>query len=558
MQYTNPASGVAGANGGAVVQQQMPMTGMNMTNTVMQHDDAHGGGGDHHSMGPELKAPERNDPRFLAGTTGPKVKKGKAPNVKIPDGPGFGGIKGRKQNDGDKKQNDYSTTDANFYPTLGLLPKDPDTGKTMTYVQHIQSYNAAGYIQTFAPDVYAKLVENQNAGKGTVLGGSLYLMGIVNKPDPAAAGLNPSQVPNQIPGTPLNAKKVVMSGTDISGQQWARPHHAESAWPVFKQLLDAGVDYKHAALFSGDDAISGAGRMNGMNNQDGKTGLNADERAVYHVAAEYQKKTGKQVLQIMAGGHHHTTLDQSAKTDPKINKIIGFPKGADGNDPARVNAIANAFLTGKIGDEGDAKKQYGKMKDKNTKAYSAVAGASGGGAPDKSGKADGAKGAGPESSKGGGGSMPPANATMPPMSGCSMDMMQGAGAVAGANGGGAAADAGAPVANAVAGATGGGGPDVSAQLAQILTALVQALQQLVAILSQQSAVQGGGPDGKTPTQTPAQTPTQSPLQGGGGCGSPTKGGGGMAAPAAPAPAAQPTPPPAAAMPGMDHSTMAHH
>src|SRR5690606_33154423 len=108
--------------------------------------------------------------KYLAdGSYGPTVKKGKAKTVKIDDGKGFGNVSGRKQNADDKKKNNYSVTDANFYPGLGVL-NDVKTGKPMNYVKQIQAYNAAGYISAFHPDVYAKMIAVQDAGQGTILG----------------------------------------------------------------------------------------------------------------------------------------------------------------------------------------------------------------------------------------------------------------------------------------------------------------------------------------------------------------------------------------------------
>ena len=394
--------------------------------------DAHGGG---HGGGPELFAPERNDPRFLEGSTGPVVGKDDAPKIDIPDGEGFGGIEGRKQNDGDRKQNRYSTTDANFYPTLGLLPANPDTGEEMNYVQHIQAYNAAGYVATYAPEAYAQLVANQNAGQGTVLGGALYLMGVVQRPDPAAAGLNPGMVPQTVPGTPLNARDVVMSGEDMTGQDWARPHHAESSWGVFKQLMDAGVDWKSAGILSGDDAVSGSGRLNGFNNQDGNTGLNADERAVYRLGAQVQASTGVNVIGIMAGGHSHTGLDESAKTDPKINKLIGLPKDDRSSSPQRIALITQALLDGTVGGDHKTLDEIDKFKGKAEGAYTAVQGTTG--VIDQVRAAEEARH--PEDNGGGddggndgiatpyaGMSMPMMNHTMPPAGGATMDALGGA------------------------------------------------------------------------------------------------------------------------------------
>ena len=171
-----------------------------------------------------------------------------------------------------------------------------------------------------------------------------------------AGGLPSGAFANEnVPGAPIKAKDAVMSGTDLAGEEWARPHHAESAWPMYKSLIDAGLDYQTASVLSGDDAVSGAGRMNGFNNQDGETGFNADEQAVYQVAAQVQQQTGIPVIQIMAGGHSHTGIDDSAKTKPAINKFLGLDEDDVSASPERANAIYQALINGKIHD-GDPNK----------------------------------------------------------------------------------------------------------------------------------------------------------------------------------------------------------
>jgi hypothetical protein len=287
---------------------------------------------------------------LVDGSYGPTVAKGKALTINVPDGNGFGGIKGRRQNGGDRAQNNYSVTDANFYPQLGLL-QDPTSDKPLNYVKQIQAYNAAGYVSTFHPDIYAKMVAVQDAGQGSILGMALNLMGVdgaATDPGMAAAGLSNGLLDSEkVPGSPISAKTAVMSGTDLAGEEWARPHHAESSWPTYKALIDAGLDYQTASVLSGDDAMSGAGRMNGFNNQDGTTGLNADEKAIYQIAAQVEKKTGIPVVQIMANGHSHTGLDESAKTDPRIDKLTGMTLG-EADPTARADAIYGVLAANKI------------------------------------------------------------------------------------------------------------------------------------------------------------------------------------------------------------------
>jgi hypothetical protein len=273
--------------------------------------------------------------------------------VKIPDGEGFHGAKGRKQNDDDKKKNNYSVTDANFSNQLGLLPADPDTGEPMTYVQHIQTYAAANYLEAYNHPLYEQLIANQNAGRGTILGAAAHIMGLVNTPDPAEQGLTAAQIaatPAKIPGTPMDAKAYVASGKDITGQDWARMHHAGSQFKVLSGLINAGVDWKDAMVLAGDDGISGSGRLNGVNTQDGgKGGLNDGEREIFSKGAQIQQQTGIDVIRIMMGGHNHLGLDPSALTNPKINKIIGDDKHDRAATPDRAAAIYQTLLDGRVG-----------------------------------------------------------------------------------------------------------------------------------------------------------------------------------------------------------------
>jgi hypothetical protein len=324
---------------------------------------AHAGHG-----GPSLPTPPpRNDPRFLAGTTGPTVGKGDAPTLKIPDGEGFHGAKGRTQNDDDKKKNNYSVTDANFSNQLGLLAANPDTGEPLTYVQHIQMYAAANYLEAYAHPLYEKLIAAQNAGQGTILGAAANIMGLTSTPDPAQAALTAqdlASVPEQIPGTPMDARAYITSGKDITGQDWARPHHAGSQFRVLSSLLDAGVDWQQAMVLAGDDGISGAGRLNGVNDQNGKTGFNDGETEVWSMGAQLQQQTGIPIVQIMMGGHNHLGGDESALTKPKINKLLGLDKTDRGKSPERVAAVYQALLDGTVGSADKARGKGTRAKNK--------------------------------------------------------------------------------------------------------------------------------------------------------------------------------------------------
>ncbi len=283
-----------------------------------------------------------------SGSTGPIVPEGQAATIRIPDGRGFGGEKGRTQNADDRKQNNYSVTDANFNPALGLMAKDPDTGKDMTYVQHIQTYNAAGYVKTFAPDTARRLQQAQDEGAGMFLEGSAYLMGLT-RTQPAflnAYGITGADIPTNIPGTNRSARQYVRDGQDATGQDWARMHHPESAWDMYRGLVGIGVDGEQALRLAGDDGVSGAGRLNGQNNQDGGNGFNAGEVEVWKQAARLQQQTGLPIIQTMMAGHDHNHLDASALTNPSVNARLGIT-GRDAS-PARAQAIFEGLLAGRL------------------------------------------------------------------------------------------------------------------------------------------------------------------------------------------------------------------
>lgn len=460
---------------------------------------------------------------LVDGSYGQQVKKGKAKNIQIPDGKGFGGVNGRKQNADDKTKNDYSVTDANFYNMLGVL-KNPANGKPFNYVQQIQAYNAAGYVATFHPDAYARMTDVQNRGGGSILGMALNLMGAEGAPtDPglAAAGLTAGMYAKEnVPGSTINAKGVVMSGKDITGEEWARPHHAESSWAVYKKLNDAGVDWKSAMALSGDDSVSGSGRLNGFNGQDGKTGFNADEKAIFQMGAVVQQQTGIPVIQLMAGGHAHTNLDASAKTNPNINKLIGLAKNDRSSSPDRMARVSQALIDGTI-TGGNAKK----FKIEQKGAYAGA----GGTPPMLQGAitaVDGRKGKGAidvpnqrplqstDQRPPVDGPVGPPNTEMPPspmQDGCGMDhdATQGVGQL--------------------------GGP-VTTDLQSVLKALIDVISRLAQALSSKvDSANGGGP-GQLPQQKSL------PVQAGGG-----QQAGAAAALLAPAAGAQPAVPQAPAV-----------
>ena len=343
----NGGGDAAAANGGGGAQEQPGVRGPFYAGpSYALAPEAH--------TGLDIALPQVGDTRFVDGSVGPVVPEGQAATIKIPDGAGFGGLEGRKQNANDKKQNNYSVTDANFSPQLGLLT-NPATGEPYNYVQQIQLYNAAGYVKTFAPALWDKLVAMQNAGQGTILelvGRIFSFEGLERDPN-----LNPdpmtlltdadiAEIPLTIPGTDLSAEAYVKSPQDITGQDWARMHHPESAWDMYKNLVANGVDGRQALILASDDGVSGAGRLNGFNNQDGGDSFNADEAAVFKLAAQIEQQTGIPVVQIMMSGHDHTGLDESAKTNPTINKILGLAETDRSASPERARILAQALLNG--------------------------------------------------------------------------------------------------------------------------------------------------------------------------------------------------------------------
>jgi hypothetical protein len=292
--------------------------------------------------------PAPSDVRFMPGTVGPKVFRGTATTVTIPDGTGFGGEHGRKQNDDDRRKNNYSVTDANFNNMLGLLDHNPDTGQPLTYVQHIQTYAAAGFIEAFAPAVYETLVARQNAGAGTVLGGASYLMGLIAAPDPSAAGMSRSSVPSTLPGTSINSEWYVRAGRDATGQNWARMHHAQTAPMAYKMLIDGGIPPTTALILASDDGISGAGRLNGMNEQAERDGFNGGERATWAFAAQVGQQFGRPAVSMLMHAHDHDGLDASALTRPRINPLVGMLRDDRTASDARAAAIDLALRNGTV------------------------------------------------------------------------------------------------------------------------------------------------------------------------------------------------------------------
>jgi hypothetical protein len=289
---------------------------------------------------------------LVDGSYGPTTLAGATPLLSIPDGPGFGGVTGAPQDEATRAHNSYSVVDPNFFAALGAL-QDPATGQPFSFTSQVQAYNAAGYVSVFHPDLYERMVAVQDAGQGTILGMSLGLLGVPGAPtDPglAAAGLATGLLANeQVPGSPTGARDVVMSPVDRSGAPWTQPHHAESSWRIYARLIESGVDWQEAASLSGDAAVSGAGRLNGMAEQaDTSSGLTPAEAAVFQRGAELEARTGVPALFIMGGAHNHAGIDPNARTQPRVNELLGLPPTDRSASAERLSRIRSALLDGRI------------------------------------------------------------------------------------------------------------------------------------------------------------------------------------------------------------------
>jgi len=297
-----------------------------------------------HGAHMEPIAPKSGDPRFIDGSTG---EFGQSETIRQKDGPAFGDQEvAKNQNGNDKSQNNYGETDANFTRTLGLIA-NPDTGQPMSYAQTMQAYNAAGAIETLAPQVYARLVANQNAGRGTVLGGALAIMGVTKSDgfnNASLTGIDDATVGQlqnaQLPGLG-SLKEYVIDTRDLKGREWNRAHHAGSAWKGMTGAVEHGYSWPGAALLTGDSMTSWSGRVLGSNNQDGdETGFAADELAGLKYLVLTEQATGKSALESVLGGHAATHLPEDKLTDPKINKLIGLPEGYRPQTQAEIDMVA--------------------------------------------------------------------------------------------------------------------------------------------------------------------------------------------------------------------------
>jgi hypothetical protein len=295
-------------------------------------------------MGLMPKVPNAGDPRFTNGSVGDF---GSAQTIKQEDGPAFLGFEvARNQNDGDKEQQNYAVTDANFTRFLGVIP-NPDTGEAMSYAQTIQAYNAAGAIEALYPDVWAQLVANQDAGRGTVLGGVLAMFGATQSDGSGGAslqGIDDATIAQirgaQLPGIG-SLRDYAFNTRDQKGQDWARAHHPGSHWSALVGLVEQGMTFEEAAVFTGDSMTSWAGRVLGTNNQDGnEDGFANDEQAGLKYLVLMEQATGQNLLEKVIMSHAMTHIPESELTNPKINGLIGMPENFRPQSQADIQEMA--------------------------------------------------------------------------------------------------------------------------------------------------------------------------------------------------------------------------
>ncbi len=116
---------------------------------------------------------------------------------------------------------------------------------------------------------------------------------------------------------------------------------------MLKSMIDAGVPQDKALRFSGDDAVSGSGRLNGINGQDGDSGFNAGELKVYQEAAAFDP-SGNTILMMMQGHNHDTGIAPDQITNPNINKELGLPTGDRDVSADRAALIAQGLNSGTV------------------------------------------------------------------------------------------------------------------------------------------------------------------------------------------------------------------
>jgi hypothetical protein len=323
----------------------MDMAGMDMSGTTATTAHAHK---------VEPKYPKAHDPRFMDLTVGTAADAKKMGKYTQAGGPGYGGRDGENVNNQKDKNEIIDKTDANHLPQYGVLPGQ-------NYVQTIQSYTALSAIKDLngmqgfpiSEADWAKIVALQDNGGSPVLATVNYLTGLTNERPadlPADIAAKRDAVSSfELPGAGKSIADIVINPKDVSGNNIARSHHSADWFGKYRTAVADGIPASWAyALSFSDDGVSGSGRFNGFNNQDGNaTGANNGEDAYFKMVAIASQQLGRPDLffDMIAEGHNHTALDETVLTDPKINKLIGWQPSDDRTmSEERVEAIRQYYL----------------------------------------------------------------------------------------------------------------------------------------------------------------------------------------------------------------------
>jgi hypothetical protein len=444
------------------------------TGTTLAGHEGHG----HDTILYKLKDNPPNADQFIKGSLG----KDAGENFKLEKGPGFKGKKGRNPNGNDQKQNNLTAADANR-PAYGIPKTVAGTNDRPNYVMDIQVSIGMGGLEALRPDVLQSLIDQQNAGKGSVWNGVAFLTGLIDQHDgsvtPELEAMRSQIMNTKVGGSGKTLHQWAVNPKDENGTNWARSNHSMTGIKAFLQLEAAGIPTQVAnKLANNDDLVSGAGRIDQIapgrasNNQENTfTGMNAAERKEWAKAAKYAKELNRpDILRILMDSHtmgsHMLTQYGNKGAKSKINKSLGI----DPNTPAdqRKAMLVNYFLN----NEKDPKKGDKPKGDLNAPQPGQTTQQTS--APDAAGSG------GSDVAAGGGAGAPDVAAG----GGCAHDPTQGAKLI-------------------------GGGPDMGSigailqQLLASLNALIQALGSGV------GGVAGGGATQQTPPNTTQQsTPGQ--------------------------------------------------
>jgi hypothetical protein len=325
---------------------------------------AHGGAGGaampgheghgHDSMMYQIADTPGNPGNFITGSTGATAGE----DFKLEKGAGFKGKEGRDPNNADQEQNNLTKADANRM-AYGIPKTVAGTGEKPNYVQDIQVGIGMGGLEALRPDVMQVLIDQQNAGKGSVWNGVAYLTGLNDQHDgsvpPQLEALRGEIMNTQVGGSGKTLAQWAENPKDSQGQDWARTNHAQTGIKAYLQLEAAGATPAQANEYANnDDMVSGAGRIDQIapgrasNNQENTfTGMNNDERK------EWAKIDNPAFLRIMMDSHtmgsHMNTQLGNQGAESKINGSLNIDPNMDAN--SRKALLVNYFAANKTDPE---------------------------------------------------------------------------------------------------------------------------------------------------------------------------------------------------------------